>query len=35
MTQTVAYYRSSTDLQEDSVSTQEFYAMQYCSEKCC
>ncbi|OZQ73887.1 recombinase family protein [Paenibacillus odorifer] len=33
MTQTVAYYRSSTDLQEDSVSTQEFYAMQYCSEK--
>ncbi|OMD73267.1 hypothetical protein BSK48_05200 [Paenibacillus odorifer] len=33
MTQTVAYYRSSTELQEDSVSTQEFYAMQYCSEK--
>ncbi|MDR6553970.1 recombinase family protein [Paenibacillus qinlingensis] len=31
MTLTVAYYRSSSELQEDSVGTQQFYAMQYCS----
>ncbi|KRF18647.1 recombinase family protein [Paenibacillus sp. Soil787] len=31
MSLTVAYYRSSSELQEDSVGTQQFYAMQYCS----